>query len=48
MRLLAALLLAAAGCSTVCSASTSAVWEMTSFTDFVKGKFDGVYFKRFT
>ena len=24
------------------SASTSAVWEMTSFSDFVKGKFDGV------
>lgn len=23
-------------------ASTSAVWEMTSFSDFVKGKFDGV------
>jgi hypothetical protein len=26
----------------LCCASTSAVWEMTSFTDFVKGKFDGV------
>jgi hypothetical protein len=25
-----------------CAASTSAVWEMTSFSDFVKGKFDGV------
>ncbi len=37
-QLLAALLLAAS----MCSASTSAVWEMTSFTDFVKGKFDGV------
>jgi WD40 repeat protein len=24
------------------SASSSAVWEMTTFTDFVKGKFDGV------
>ena len=33
----AALILAAP-----CSASTSAVWEMTSFSDFVKGKFDGV------
>jgi hypothetical protein len=29
----------AAGC---CWASTSAVWEMTSFSDFVKGRFDGV------
>jgi hypothetical protein len=36
---LASLVLLAAG---MCSASTSAVWEMTSFTDFVKGKFDGV------
>ena len=26
----------------LCCASTSAVWEMSSFTDFVKGKFDGV------
>lgn len=26
----------------LCIASTSAVWEMTSFSDFVKGKFDGV------
>jgi hypothetical protein len=25
-----------------CIASTSATWEMTSFSDFVKGKFDGV------
>ena len=38
MKLVAALVLAAAACF----ASTSAVWEMTSFTDFVKGKFDGV------
>jgi len=26
----------------LCFASTSAVWEMTSYQDFVKGKFDGV------
>jgi len=26
----------------LCCASTSASWEMTSFSDFVKGKFDGV------
>ncbi len=26
----------------LCFGSTSAVWEMTSFQDFVKGKFDGV------
>jgi WD40 repeat protein len=39
---IAVALVLAAGYSSVCSASTSAVWEMTSFTDFVKGKFDGV------
>jgi hypothetical protein len=38
LKLLAALIVAAGACS----ASTSAVWEMTSFTDFIKGKFDGV------
>lgn len=28
--------------ASVCLASTSTTWEMTSFADFVKGKFDGV------
>jgi hypothetical protein len=28
--------------SSLCLASSPAVWEMTSFNDFVKGKFDGV------
>lgn len=37
--LISALALLPAG---LCCASTSAVWEMTSFSDFVKGKFDGV------
>jgi hypothetical protein len=38
-----ALLIAAHFCfASSCFASTSAVWEMTSFQDFVKGKFDGV------
>jgi len=36
---LAVLLALGAG---LAGASTSAVWEMTSFSDFVKGKFDGV------
>jgi len=39
LALISALALLPAG---LCCASTSAVWEMTSFSDFVKGKFDGV------
>src|ERR1035438_4518263 len=41
MKRLLALLLAAP-----LFASTSAVWEMSSFSDFIKGKFDGVSLAR--
>ena len=40
MRLSAAFLLLSLASASI--ASTSATWEMTSFADFVKGKFDGV------